>query len=370
VLGKVEELTGVVRQFAACLTDHRNPDPVEHAVGELVAQRAYALALGDEDLGDHDDPRSDPLLAAVVGEVDPTGDSRQRARDRGKAVAGKGTPNRLELTPVGADKGSRSKKVACRTGDVERLFVTLFLRAHPRPPERIAPDLDATDGPVHGHQLGRSSHGYYKNFCHLPLYTFCGGHLLCARLRPSDIDASAGSVKHPKRTVVRVREAWPGVKVVTRADSGFCREAITAWCEADGVDYVPGLAQDPRRKGLIAAEREQARVGYGRTKEPTRVFTDLQYRTLDSWGRERRVVAKAGHPARGANPRFVVTSLTAEGRAARPLYEEDSCGRGGMGNRIKGQQLHLSAGRTSARTMRANQVRLFCSSAAYALLEA
>ncbi len=370
LLRETERLTEIVRQFAACFTDHRNPDLIEHTVEELVAQRVYALALGYEDLNDHDDLRRDPLLATVVGKPDPTGKTRQRKRDRGKALAGKSTLNRLELTPAGAGKDSRYKKVVCRTHDVERLFVTLFLQAHSRPPERIVLDLDATDDPIHGHQLGRFFHGYYKNFCYLPLYIFCGDHLLCARLRPADIDAAAGSVKHLKRIVAQVREAWPEVKIVIRGDSGFCREPIMSWCEANGVDYVLGLAQNTRLKAMIATEQEQARVEFERTKEAARVFTDLQYRTLDSWSRERRVVAKAEHLAKGANPRFVVTSLTAEGRAAKPLYEEDYCGRGEMENRIKEQQLHLFADRTSTTTMRGNQVRLFFSSIAYVLLEA
>jgi hypothetical protein len=370
LLRETERLTGIIRQFAACFTDHRNPDLTEHTVEELIAQRVYALALGYEDLNDHDDLRRDPLLATVVGKPDPTGKTRHRRCDRGKALAGKSTLNRLELTPVGADKDSRYKKVVCRTHDVERLFVTLFLQAHSRPPERIVLDLDATDDPIHGHQLGRFFHGYYKNFCYLPLYIFCGDHLLCARLRPADIDAAAGSVKQLQRIVAQVREAWPGVKVVIRGDSGFCREPIMSWCEANGVDYVLGLAQNTRLKAMIAAEQEQARVEFERTKEAARVFTDLQYRTLDSWSRERRVVAKAEHLAKGANPRFVVTSLEADDRAAKPLYEEDYCGRGEMENRIKEQQLHLFADRTSTQTMRGNQVRLFFSSIAYVLLEA
>jgi len=370
LLRETERLTGVIRQFAACFTDHRNPDLTEHTVEELIAQRVYALALGYEDLNDHDELRTDPLLATVVGKPDPTGKTRRRHRDRGKALAGKSTLNRLELSPTGADADTRYKKIPCRTHDVERLFVTLFLQAHPRPPERIVLDLDATDDPIHGHQLGRFFHGYYKNFCYLPLYIFCGDHLLCARLRPSDIDACAGSVKHLKRIVAQLQESWPGVKIIVRADSGFCREEIMAWCEANGVDYVLGLAQNTRLKAMITAEAEQARLEFERTKEASRAFTDLRYRTLDSWSRERRVVAKAEHLAKGANPRFVVTSLAAEGRAAKPLYEEDYCGRGEMENRIKEQQLHLFADRTSAATMRGNQIRLFFSSIAYVLLEA
>lgn len=370
LLRTTEHLTAIIRQFAACFTDHRNPDLIEHTVEELVAQRVYGLALGYEDLNDHDDLRRDPLLAAVVGKPDPTGQARQRRRDRGKALAGKSTLNRLELTPTGADKDSRYKKITCRTHDVERLLVALFLQAHARPPEHIVLDLDATDDPIHGHQLGRFFHGYYREYCYLPLYIFCGDHLLCARLRPSDIDASAGAVKQLQRIVAQIRQAWPEVRITIRADSGFCREAIMAWCEANGVDYVLGLAQNTRLVAMIAAEQEQARLEFERTKQPARVFADLSYRTLDSWSRERRVVAKAEHLAKGANPRFVVTSLAVEERAAKGLYEEDYCGRGEAENRIKEQQLHLFADRTSARTMRANQIRLFFSSVAYVLLNA
>jgi hypothetical protein len=370
LLRKIEELTGVIRQFAACFTDHRNPKLIEHTLEQLVAQRVYGLALGYEDLNDHDDLRYDPLLATVVGKRDPTGKSRQRPRDRGKALAGKSTLNRWELSPVGADPHSRYKKIVCRTRDVERLFVTLFLQAHTRPPEQIVLDLDATDDPIHGHQLGRFFHGYYKNYCYLPLYIFCGNHLLLARLRPADIDAAAGSVKHLKRIVEQIRLAWPEVKIVIRGDSGFCREAILRWCEQNGVGYVIGLAKNTRLVAAIAAESEQARQQFATTKQPARVFTELRYQTLETWSRERRVVAKAEHLDKGANPRFVVTSLTLEERAAQALYEQDYCARGEMENRIKEQQLHLFADRTSCATMRANQVRLYCSSIAYVLLNA
>ena len=370
LLRKTEQLTGIIRQFAACFTDHRKPDLIEHAVEELIAQRVYGLALGYEDLNDHDDLRRDPLLATVVGKGDPTGKARLRRRDRGKALAGKSTLNRLELTPAGADAGSRYKKITCRTRDVERLLVTLFLQAHSRPPERIVLDLDATDDPVHGHQLGRFFHGYYKGHCYLPLYIFCGDHLLCARLRPSDIDACAGSVKQLQRIVAQLREVWPRVQIVVRADSGFCREELLGWCEGHGVDYVIGLARNTRLAAAIAAELDQVRERFEATKQPARAFAELRYRTRETWSRERRVVAKAEHLAKGPNPRFVVTSLSIEGRAAQPLYEQDYCGRGEMENRIKEQQLHLFADRTSARTMRANQLRLFFSSVAYVLLEA
>jgi Transposase DDE domain group 1 len=370
LLRKTEGLTAIIRQFAACFTDHRNPELIEHSLEHLVAQRVYALALGYEDLNDHDQLRHDPLLATVVGKQDPTGQSRVRRRDKGKALAGKSTLNRLELTPVGADEESRYKKVTCSIRAVEDLFVELFLQAYPVPSDRIVLDLDATDDPIHGHQLGRFFHGYYKDYCFLPLYIFCGDHLLCARLRPSDIDASAGALKQVQRIVAQIRRAWPHVEIVIRGDSGFCRDPILTWCEANGVDYIFGLAQNPRLLKLITEPLEQARQRYEATKNPARIFADRTYQTLDTWSRERRVVAKAEHLEKGANPRFVVTSLDLRQHPAQELYERDYCGRGEMENRIKEQQLHLFADRTSAATMRANQIRLFFSSIAYTLLEA
>jgi hypothetical protein len=370
LLRKVEDLTGIIQQFAACFTDHRNPELIEHDAFHLIAQRVYGLALGYEDLNDHDDLRRDPLLATVVGKDDPTGQSRQRKRDRGKALAGKSTLNRLERTPVGADKDDRYKKITCQLHSVDDLLVNLFVQAYPHPPEKIVLDVDATDDPTHGHQLGRFFHGYYKSYCYLPLYIFCGDDLLLARLRPSDIDASAGALKQLVRVIAKIREAWPQVRVVIRGDSGFCREPIMAWCEKNGVDYIFGLAQNRRLLKLIAEPMAQASQEFRATKQPVRVFAELTYKTLDTWSRERRVVAKAEHLQKGANPRFVVTSLSIEERAAQVLYEEDYCARGEMENRIKEQQRHLFADRTSAATMRANQIRLFFSSIAYVLLNA
>lgn len=370
LLRKAEQLTAIIHQFAACFTDHRNPDLIEHPLADLVAPRVYALALGYEDLNDHDDLRRDPLLAAVVGKPDPKGTTRRRTRDRGKPLAGKSTLNRLERTPVGADADSRYKKITCHTHEVEQLFVTLFLQAHATPPAHIVLDVDATDDPAHDHQLGRFFHGYYRNHCYLPLYIVCGDYLLCARLRPSDIDGAAGALKQLQRIVAQIRQAWPEVKITIRADSGFCREPIMAWCEQSGVDYILGLAQNPRLVTMIAAELEQARRQFEATKQPARIFAALRYRTQETWSRERRVVAKAEHLARGPNPRFVATSPSAADRPARPLYEQDYCGRGEMEYRIKEQPLHLFADRTSAGTMRANQIRLFFSSIAYTLLNA
>jgi DDE family transposase len=370
LLRQVEQGTGILRQFAARFADHRDPELIEHPLEPLIAQRVYALALGYEDLNDHDDLRHDPLLAAGVGKTDPKGTSRRREADRGKALAGKSTLNRIELTPVGADRADRYKKVTCSTKRVDDLFVELFLRSHARPPESIVLDLDATDDPTHGQQLGRFFHGYYKGYCYLPLYIFCGDQLLCAKLRPSDIDGAAGAPKHLQRIIAAIRRAWPEVKVLIRGDSGFCREPIMAWCEADGVDFLFGLAQNKRLLGLVAEASEQARQEYQRTGEPARAFAEFGYRTLSTWSRLRRVIAKAEHLPKGADPRFVVTSLSVDRREPRALYEEDYCARGEMENRIKEQPLHLFADRTSCRTMRANQIRSFFSSMAYVLLEA
>jgi hypothetical protein len=337
-------------------------------VEELVGQRVYGLALGYEDLNDHDELRADPLLAVLVGKGDPSGQDRVRARDRGKALAGKSTLNRLELTPVRANERSRYKKITVNRRAVEEVFLAVFLEAHPTPPERIVLDLDATDDPLYGHQSGRFFHGYYMNYCYLPLYIFCGEHLLCARLRPSDRDGSTGSVGELDRIVAAIRRRWPEVLIVIRGDSGFCREAIMVWAETNGVDYVLGLAKNERLKRELASAMAEAKAEHERTGQAARVFADFAYQTLDSWSRPRRVIGKAEYLDKGENPRFVVTSLFDDQFDARTVYEDEYCGRGEMENRIKEQQLHLFADRTSAGTMRANQLRLWFSSVAYTLM--
>jgi hypothetical protein len=368
LLREVEAKTGLLRRLAACFTDYRDPDLVEHTVYELLAQRVFALALGYEDLNDHDALRYDPLLAVLVGKSDPTGRSRRCPRDRGKSLAGKSTLNRLELTPAGANKESRYKKVVARQRDLEGFFVEMFLAMQSKPPQEIVLDLDATDDPIHGHQLGRFFHGYYDGYCYLPLYIFCGEYVLCARLRPSNIDAAAGSVKQVARIIERIRRQWPTVRIILRGDSGFCREPLMRWCEEYGVDYVFGLAKNARLQRILGGELHAAKTQFEATGCPARVFKDFTYQTRKSWSCPRRVVGKAEHLAKGSNPRFVVTSLTAERLDARTLYEDFYCARGEMENRIKEQQLCLFADRTSCATMRANQLRLWLSSVAYTLL--
>ena len=230
-------------------------------------------------------------------------------------------------------------------------------------------DLDATDDPLHGNQEGRFFHGYYGCYCYLPLYIFCGKHLLCAKLRASGIDASQGSKEEVERIVRHIRKEWPKVRIVLRADSGFARDEFMSWCETNSVDYIFGLAKNARLRELIESEQEEAQEGYEQTKQAFRVYKDFIYRTLDSWSKERRVIGKAEHLAKGANPRFVVTSLESDKINAKCLYENEYCARGEMENRIKEQQLYLFADRTSAETMRANQLRLWFSSVAYVLLD-
>ena len=231
-------------------------------------------------------------------------------------------------------------------------------------------DLDATDDPVHGNQEGRFFHGYYGQYCYLPLYIFAGEFLLCARLRPSNIDACAGSVEELTRIVSQIRTKWPHVPIILRADSGFCREAIMAWCEGNGVDYVFGLAKNARLIKMIGKELHEARREWEQTGRAARRFRELAYRTRKTWSRSRRVVAKAEHLGKGANPRFVVTSLNEKVEDARSLYEDLYCARGEMENRIKEQQLCLFADRTSTSQMRSNQLRLYLSSFAYCLMQA
>jgi hypothetical protein len=248
------------------------------------------------------------------------------------------------------------------------LFVDVFLAAHPQAPPQIILDLDATDDPLHGSQEGRFFHGYYGHYCYLPLYIFCGEFLLGARLRPSNIDASAGSVEELQRIVKQIRAVWPEVRILVRADSGFCREELMAWCEAEGVDYVLGLAKNERLRAAIKKELKTAERQYRETKRAARVFKEFYYKTRRSWSVQRRVVAKAEHLEKGENPRFVVTSLQAKEWSASALYEQLYCARGDMENRIK-EQLMLFADRTSTAYLRSNQLRLYFSSVAYVLLQ-
>ncbi len=371
LLRELEARLGLFDGLAACFSDHRDPERIEHSIEALLRQRLFGLCLGYEDLNDHDRLRHDPLMATLVGVADPLGESRHRPTDRGKALAGKSTLNRLELTPVGADEGSRYKKIVAHVDKLADYLLEVYVRQQATPPTRIVLDLDATDDPVHGDQLGRFFHGYYGHYCFLPLYIFAGDHPLAAILRPSDIDASAGSLLHVQRIVKRLRQQWPDVEIVLRGDSGFCRDDLMTWCETHGVDYLFGLAKNKRLSRILGAELHEAKTAFARTNEPARVFKDFVYRTHKSWSRERRVVGKAEHlKGDKANPRFVVTSLSPDAFEAKALYEVEYCARGEMENRIKEQQLFLFADRLSCETMRANQLRLLLSTMAYVLMRA
>jgi Transposase DDE domain group 1 len=360
LLGATDRAIDLTERFAACFDDRRVQTQVEHSVQVMVAQRVFGLALGYEDLIDHDQLRHDPVLATLAGKL-------TARRTDCAPLAGKSTLNRLEHAP---SEPNRYHKIGHDPAAIEGLFVALFLEAHKTPPKELILDLDATDDPLHGDQQGRFFHGYYDCYCYLPLYVFCGRHLLAAKLRRSNIDAPAGAVEEVARIVAQIRARWPRVSILLRADSGFARDDLMAWCEANGVDYVFGLARNQRLIGAIADDLVAAELESLAQGRPARRFAELAWRTLDSWSRERRVVAKAEHLPKGPNPRFIVTSLPASAIDARALYEDVYCARGDVENRIKEQQLDLFADRTSAATMRANQLRLWFASFAYVLLEA
>ena len=327
---------------------------MKHQLSEMLAQRVFGIALGYEDLNDHEQLRSDPLLGLLAGK-----------RKLDEPLAGKSTLNRLEL----AGRNARYHKITCSEEALDRLLTNLFLEAHAAPPVEIVLDLDATDIPLYGHQPERFFHGYYDSYCYLPLYIFVGDQLLCARLRPANQDAAQGSVQEVNRIITQVRQRWPEVHIVLRADSGFCREELMAWCEANHVHYAFGLPRNERLGKRIAPQIQEARALHLATGNPARVFTEFLYQTRKSWSRSRRVVAKAEVLDKGENPRFVVTSLPSEQWAAQPLYQDFYCARGEMENRIK-EQMCLFADRLSTDEMKGNQLRLYFSALAYTLMEA
>lgn len=362
LLGRVDEAIGLVDRLAGCFIDERDPDLIEHAVRTLIGQRVFGMALGYEDLNDHESLRHDAVFGTLLGKLE------AKRRSNCAALAGKSTLNRLELHE--REGSSRYHKIRPKAEAIERLWVDLFLEAHRAAPEEIILDLDATDDPLHGHQEGRFFHGYYDGYCYLPLYIFCGEHLLCAKLRRANIDGAAGAREEVERIVAQIRERWSDVKIILRADSGFCREELMSWCEKNSVDYVFGLARNVRLVRSIGAELQEAKAESCATQRPARRFKELVYRTRKSWGRPRRVVAKAEQTGDKANPRFIVTSLSIDEWAARELYEQLYCARGECENRIKEAQLDLFADRLSAATFRANQLRLWLASAAYVLMHA
>src|SRR6267142_4845168 len=360
LLGQVDRGLGLMRRFAACFTDRRDPRFVEHELETLVGQRIFGLALGYEDLNDHDELRKDPTFAVLAGKLAPV------MLSDCEALAGKSTLNRLEYTP--RRHGAKYHKIDCDGSRVDALLVDLFLEAHDQAPREIVLDVDNTDIPLHGGQEGRFFHGHYGGYCYLPLYVFCGRDLLLARQRCANVAGSVGAVEEMARIVAQIRQSWPRVRITLRADSGFSNDALMAWCEANRVDYVFGLARNVRLQAVLAEPLAEAGRLCLASGKPARVFHDFRYRTLDSWSRERRVVGKAEHTLEGANPRFVVTSLERTRLDARALYEDLYCARGEAENRI-GEQFELFADRASSATLQANQLRLTFSAIAYVLVD-
>ena len=358
LLRQVDRRLGFLRRLAACFTDFRSPWLTQHGVEQMLTQRVYGLALGYEDLNDHDQLRRDPLMGVLAGKREPD-----------QPLASKSTLCRLERTPAAGAERDRYKKIRYDAAAIDQLLLDVFMDAHPESPEQVVLDLDATDTPLHGRQEGRFFHGYYDEYCYLPLYIFCGDQLLAVRLREANQDAGAGSLPEVRRIVSRLRTRWPKLKILLRGDSGFCREELMRWCEENRVDYVFGLQRNDRLRRRIGKAMRRAKVKAKRTGKAARVYTEFGYRTLKSWRRARRVIAKAEQIEGKENPRYVVTSLSASAWRPRALYEELYCARGEMENRIKEQML-LFADRMSAETMRANQLRLYLSAAAYVLVEA
>jgi Transposase DDE domain group 1 len=359
LLGATDRALDLMGRLAACFCDARQQELIEHEVVTLVGQRVFGIALGYEDLNDHDELRKDPVMAVLAGKL-------EGRREDCEPVAGKSTLNRLELSrPL----PTRYHKIAHDPALIERLFVSVFVEAHKRPPPEIILDLDATDDPVHGEQEGRFFRGYYDHYCYLPLYVFCGRHLLAAKLRPGSVDAAAGAVEEIARMVAQVRRLWPKVRILLRGDSGFAREELMAWCEANGVDYLFGLQKNDKLVAQITGELARAEARSRRSGRPARLFKDFMWMTArGSWSRRRRVVGKAEFTTEGPNPRFVVTSLPRAQCKTKYLYQKLYCARGEMENRIKECQLDLYADRTSSATLRANQLRLWFASFAYVLL--
>ena len=358
LLGAADRAIELTERLAGCFGDTRRQHLIEHEVATLLAQRVFGIALGYEDLNDHDELRHDPMMAVLAGKL-------EARREDCAPVAGKSTLNRLELSRL---QPTRYHKISHNPIAIKRLLVDLFLDAHERPPQQIILDLDATDDPVHGEQEGRFFHGYYDCYCYLPLYVFCGRHLLAARLRPANMDAAAGAVEEVARMVAQIRRRWPHARILLRADSGFAREELMAWCETNGVDFLFGLQKNDRLVAEIADQLAQAEAKSRRTGKPARYFKEFKWMTRRSWSRERRIVGKAEFTTDEANPRFVVTSLKRTECRPKYLYEKLYCARGEMENRIKECQLDLYADRTSTATMRANQLRLWLASFAYVLL--
>jgi len=381
LLAKTNAAIRLTDRAAAAFTDRRNPGLIEHEVRTLVGQRIIAEALGYADINDHDRLRHDPLLASIMGKLN--------ARDKRCApLAGKSTLNRLEHAPEEGEARApgRYHKISHDSAAIDRLLLDIFKEAvdadtasadaggdrkrkGKKARRRIfVLDPDATDVPLHGHQEGRHFHGHYDCYCYLPLYIFCGRHLLTARLRPASVDGAFGIVEEIARITTYIREHWPDAFIVVRADSGFCRDNLMTWCEDNDVHFVLGCAKTAPLVAQIESELAEAETEHKALARPARRFKSFDWTTRASWTRERRVVAKAEWTEGEANPRFIVTSMHEDAIDARALYEDVYCKRGEMENRIKETQTDLFGDHMPATTMRANQLRLYFSALAYVLM--
>lgn len=340
LLSQVDRQLGLSRSVARAVGDTRRQASCDHSLPVLLRQRLYGLALGYEDLNDHKELRHDLALQTAVVQDD--------------SLASASTLCRLE------QRADRQTAVA-----MHQVLFDQLVQAHKTPPKRLILDFDATDTPLHGDQEGRFFHGYYDRYCYLPLYVFCGRHLLVSYLRRSNIDAARHSWAILSLLVKALRQQWPGVKISFRGDSGFCRWRMLRWCERHRVSYIVGIAQNQRLKAQAADAIQWAEYLYDRTGKKQRLFSSVQYGAL-SWDKARRVIVKAEHSAHGANPRFVVTNLP---QTDKYLYDKVYCARGDMENRIKDQQLDLFAGRTSCHRWWPNQFRQLLSGLAYTLFE-
>lgn len=362
LLRMVAEGVGLFEQLAECFTDHRDPSRVTHTLPELLAQRVLSIAAGFEDLNDHDRLRLDPVLAVACGKADPFGTGRG-----GVPLASPATLNRLELARAEVDPNRRDLKLVHQPEAIEDLLVDLFLDEVGSPPEQVVLDVDATNVELHGQQEGTHYHGYYDQYCYLPIYIFCGHHLLAAKLQTSDQGEVPTALTELQRVVAHVRERWPEVPVLIRGDGAYSHDSLMSWCELEGVDFVLGMPKNKRLNREVADEQAKMAEVTKETGEPARCYRSFQYETLKSWSRKRRVIAKVEQLADKANPRFVVTSLDLD---AQQLYEVVYCARGDAENRIKEQQLGLFADRASSHTQRGNQLRIWLSAIAYVLMEA
>lgn len=349
LLKEIEKKKSILKNFSECFKDYRKKS--KYSVENLISQRVYGIALGYEDLNDHDTLKNDATLNVLVG----------------NNLAGKSTLNRLELTPSVSSSKSRYKKIVADDKKIEKFFVEIFMESFDSEPKEIIIDLDATDDEIHGNQEGKHYHGYYGHYCYLPLFIFCGNFLLSAKLRKSNIDGSFGAKEELERIITQIREKWSNVKILIRGDGGFSRDPLMNWCEDNKYDFIFGFANNKRLSNIIKEEMECAKFAYEHTLEASRCFKFFKYKTIESWEKERNIVAKAEHLEKGANPRFIVTSLECNDDGIS-LYEVTYCQRGEMENRIKEVKNDLFSGRTSSSSFRANQIRVWFSSVAYLLM--